>query len=356
MADAIVIASGNLATSRRTIAGILGQLALLRVSQDQAVEIFAGTGLPQRALKEPDFPISLAQELSICSELVRLIGTTRSATSLFSEARQHIGIENLGVLGMAMRHAATALDALKVCVSFPQFTWGHSRMIVSEYSGTLLFTFTMDRPRLQDAAADHIDRLLEYCLVLVLVSSLRNIQDILDQDTVPRYITLPFAQPQDWSELEYDLPCPVKFSADNACLAYAGAVRELPLPRANPLAYRSFVSIAEKLSLMQAEDISLAERVTRWLWAYSPPLRRADVARQLAMSERSLTRQLHRENTSYAKLLAQVQQERAEKFLRNRALSVTDIAYRLGYAEPAAFTRAFTKWTGLSPLKWRKST
>jgi AraC-like DNA-binding protein len=118
--------------------------------------------------------------------------------------------------------------------------------------------------------------------------------------------------------------------------------------------YRSFVAIAERQSLMLAEEIGLAERVSRWLWAYTPPLRRGEIARQLAMSERSLTRQLGREGTSYAQLLAAVQRERAQNFLRNGALSVSAIGYRLGYTEPAAFTRAFTQWTGMSPLKWRR--
>jgi AraC-like DNA-binding protein len=90
------------------------------------------------------------------------------------------------------------------------------------------------------------------------------------------------------------------------------------------------------------------------LWAYTPPLKRGDVASQLAMSERSLTRQLGKEGTSYTELLAEVQSERAKNYLRNPALAVSEVGYRLGYTEPAAFTRAFTKWTGSSPLKLRR--
>ena len=92
----------------------------------------------------------------------------------------------------------------------------------------------------------------------------------------------------------------------------------------------------------------------RWLWAYTPALKRGEIAQLLAMSERNLTRQLGREGTSYTQLLARVQEERAKNFLRNRALTVSEIGYRLGYTEPAAFTRAFTRWVGISPLKWRK--
>jgi AraC-like DNA-binding protein len=353
--DKQVIASGNLATGRRPITGVLGQLGLLEIDDAEALDIFRDVGLPARALAEPDFPISLQQELEICSALVQRMGADSSPTTLFFRARHQMGIENLGVLGMAMRHADTALHALKVCLDFPQLTWGHSRMIVSRTPGRTWFSFAMERPELRDASEAHIDRVVEYGVVLDLVSSLRNIEDIVDAVEVPLRICLPFPQPVDWALAEADLPCPVEFDAEEASLTYSDVLEGEALPRANPLVHRSFVSIAEKFAQMLTEEISLAERVTRWLWAYTPPLRRGEIAAQLAMSERSLTRQLRAEGTSYAELLALVQEERARNFLRNPGLSVSEIAYRLGYSEPAAFSRAFTHWTGQSPLKWRQS-
>lgn len=349
-----VIASGNLASPRRTITGLLGQFVFLGVSDNDALTLFTDAGLPPRALDEPDFPISLHQELIICLALVRHLSRERSAVRIFFQRMHTVGIENLGVLGMAMRHAATAAAALQVCLNFPQLTWGHSRMIVRRESNISLFTFTMQRPQIRDATAADIDSLVHYCLALDLVTSLRNIQDIANSDDSPLYITFPFPEPEDWHLVKDSLPCPVAFSCAEACLAFSAAFDDTPLPRANPLVYRSYVSIAEKLSLMLAEEISLTERVTRWLWAYTPPLKRGEVAMQLAMSERSLTRQLGTEGTSYAALLASVQSERARNYLRNPGLTVSEVGYRLGYTDPATFTRAFTKWTGFSPLKWRK--
>jgi AraC-like DNA-binding protein len=349
-----VVASGNLASARRTVTGLLGQLVFLDVNDQDALAMFTDAGLPARALEEPDFPIALEQELVICMALVRRLGMHRSSVRVFVQNMHKMGIENLGVLGMAMRHAATTVEALQVCLNFPQLTWGHSRLVVRRQSRVSLFTFTMQRPQLRDASTEDIDSLVEYCLALDLITSLRNIQDIVDTEKAPLYITFPFPQPPDWHRVEASLPCPVEFSAAEACLAFPAAFDDTPLPRANPLIYRSYVSIAEKLSLMLAEDISLTERVTRWLWAYTPPLKRGEVASQLAMSERSLTRQLGNEGTSYAKLLASVQEERARNYLRNPSLTVSEVGYRLGYTEVATFTRAFTKWTGSSPLKWRK--
>jgi AraC-like DNA-binding protein len=352
--EVAVIASGNLATASRAVTGVLGQFVLLKVDDDKALDIFTNVGLPARALQEPDFPISLDQELAICLALSRGLKGRQSPVCALLNARDLMGIENLGVLGMAMRHAATAVESLKVCLRFPQLAGGHSRMIVRRAEQASQFVFSMQRPVLRDASDGEIDALIEYCLTLDLVTSLRNIEDVAATGEPPLYITFPFARPDDWEALERPLPCPVQFDAQEACLAYPAALDDSPLPRANPLAYKSYVSIAEKMSLMLAEDVSVQERVMRWLWAYTPPLKRGEIAQLLAMSERNLTRQLGIEGTSYAQLLARVQEERAKNFLRNRALTVGEIGYRLGYTEPAAFTRAFTRWVGISPLKWRK--
>lgn len=354
--DGTVIASGNLATNRRTISGVLGQLALLGIDPRNGVKLLTSAGLPRRALEEPDFPISLQQELTVCTALATSLGTDRSPAVVLFNAMPRMGIENLGVLGMAMRHAPTAIEALRTCLIYPQLTWGHSRMVVSRQDGASLFAFGMERPRLRDSTEEQIDRVVDYCLALDLVSALRNIQDILASDQPPLFIDFPFPQPPDWNTLQRQPPCPVRFSAKAACFAFAGTLDDSPLPHANPLLYRSYTSIAKNLSQMLADDSLISERVTRWLWAYTPPPRRAEIAQLMSMSERSLTRQLGREGTSYIELLAHVQQERAKNFLRDPALSVAEIGYRLGYTEPAAFSRAFTRWTGIAPLRWRRST
>jgi len=352
--DSTVIASGNLATTRRTILGVLGQCALLEVSNSTKREVFARAGLPDRALEEPDFPISLEQELVVCMALVHTLADGHSSAFRLFNSRDKMGIENLGVLGMAMRHAANAIDALKICLTYPQLTWGHSRMVVRRQPNATLFSFAMERPTLRGVSTEDTDKLVEYCLVLDLVTSLHNISDIVESGERPLYVTFPFPQPHDWPELTRELPCPVHFLKPEACLAYPAALDDKPLPHANPLLYRSYVSIAKKLSHMLGEDFSLKERVTRWLWAYTPPPKRHEIANLLSMSERNMTRQLGNEGTSYTQLLAQVQEKRAKSFLRSPALSIAEISDRLGYAEPAAFSRAFNNWTGVSPLKWRK--
>jgi AraC-like DNA-binding protein len=353
--DSTVLASGNLASPRRIVAGLLIQLRNLDIDRDTALSIFTSAGLPAQALEEPDFPVSLEQELEIIAAVVARLPPGTSSIRLLFAALPRMSIENLGVVGMAMRHAATAMDALQVPLSYPELTMGHCRMVVRRQAETALFVFHMDRPTLRDADDALIDRLMEYCVVLDLATSVRNIEDMMGSGKPPLAVTLPYPQPADWAQLEPELNFPVQFSAEEASITYPAAFDGSPLPRANPVVYAMHSSIAAKMSLMLAEEVDFEERVTRWLWAHTPPLSRGEIADLMAMSERSLTRQLSAQGTSYSRLLASVQTQRATNLLRNQTLSISQIGYRLGYSEPAAFTRAFTKWTGQSPLKWRQA-
>ena len=350
-----VIASGNLASPRRVIAGVLGQLRFLKIDEGAARAIFTSVGLPVQALHEPDFPISLQRELEICAALVALIPPGMSPIRLLFATLPEMGIENLGVIGMAMRHAATAVEALKLTLTYPELTMGHCRMVVRRRDENALFSFFMDRPTLRDVDDTLIDRLVEYCVVLDLTSSLRNIEDVVATGQPPLWVTLPYPKPADWEAVAVELDFVVHFSTEEACIAYPAAFDGTPLPKANPVLYRLYTSLADRLSSMLAEDIGIEERVSRWLWAYSPPLSRREIAKLIAMSERNLTRQLNAAGTSYSELLARVQSERAGNLLRKRELSVSEVGYRLGYAEPAAFSRAFKRWTGQSPLEWRQA-
>ena len=73
------------------------------------------------------------------------------------------------------------------------------------------------------------------------------------------------------------------------------------------------------------------------------------VAKVLSMSSRTLKRRLAGEGTSYSELLEAERRARAENLLAHSAMSVKEISAALGYADTAAFSHAFQRWTGKSP-------
>jgi AraC-like DNA-binding protein len=79
------------------------------------------------------------------------------------------------------------------------------------------------------------------------------------------------------------------------------------------------------------------------------------VAAALGVSRRTMSRRLADEDTSFRGILDSVRREFASALLRDRSLSVSDIAFFLQYSEPAAFNRSFHRWTGQSPRAFRKA-
>jgi len=77
------------------------------------------------------------------------------------------------------------------------------------------------------------------------------------------------------------------------------------------------------------------------------------VARELGLSRQTLYRRLKAEGATFEEILDQVRKRLALKWIREGA-SVKDAAYRLGFSDPAAFSRAFKRWTGSSPSTMRR--
>jgi AraC-like DNA-binding protein len=76
------------------------------------------------------------------------------------------------------------------------------------------------------------------------------------------------------------------------------------------------------------------------------------MARALGTSPRALQRRLSEESTTYARIVDDTRRELAEGYLREGRCSMSDIAYLLGFAGAASFTRACRRWWGLAPSEY----
>jgi AraC-like DNA-binding protein len=78
-------------------------------------------------------------------------------------------------------------------------------------------------------------------------------------------------------------------------------------------------------------------------------VQRQTVARTLAMSARTLARRLADEGTSYEEVVDEVRRSLALQYVKERGISVSQIAWLLGYEGASSFNHAFRRWTGSSP-------
>lgn len=78
------------------------------------------------------------------------------------------------------------------------------------------------------------------------------------------------------------------------------------------------------------------------------------IAAKLGLSRQTLFRKLKAEGTSFEKVLDELRHRLATDYLASRKVSVNETAYLVGFSDPAAFSRAFKRWTGMSPKDARK--
>src|SRR5262249_47336207 len=81
----------------------------------------------------------------------------------------------------------------------------------------------------------------------------------------------------------------------------------------------------------------------------------ATAAEATQMSERSLQRRLAERGLRFAQLVDDVRFESARRLLRDPGVKIVEVSAELGYTDSANFTRAFRRWSGVSPQAYRRS-
>ncbi|HEY2071209.1 MAG TPA: AraC family transcriptional regulator [Rhizomicrobium sp.] len=80
-----------------------------------------------------------------------------------------------------------------------------------------------------------------------------------------------------------------------------------------------------------------------------------EIASRLGLSRQTLFRKLKAEDTSFEKVLDELRHRLALHYLGGKKVSVNETAYLVGFSDPAAFSRAFKRWTGESPRERLKT-
>jgi AraC-like DNA-binding protein len=114
-------------------------------------------------------------------------------------------------------------------------------------------------------------------------------------------------------------------------------------------------ALNNRLSALEAQA-SLRERVRAVLLETLPAgISSIDaVAQRLAVSKRSLQRQLAEESVGFQELLSEVRHELAQHYLSRTDISAGEISWLLGFQESNSFIRAFRSWTGTTPAAYRQ--
>src|SRR5262249_16674104 len=80
----------------------------------------------------------------------------------------------------------------------------------------------------------------------------------------------------------------------------------------------------------------------------------SEVARRLGVSQRTLARRLASEGLTFDRVLRTLRSDLAKRHLEDRDLSISKVAWLLGYHDASAFSHAHKRWTGMTPRAIRQ--
>jgi AraC-like DNA-binding protein len=156
-------------------------------------------------------------------------------------------------------------------------------------------------------------------------------------------------------EYERIFKVPLTFGSDRNAFLLADGWDRLSYQMQPRYALDIFTAHADGLLERLDNAASLRARVETLLAAALP--RRcagtAAIAAELGLSEQTLYRRLKAEGTTFEQIADGLRHRLAVRYLREERLSAKETAYRLGFSDPAAFSRAFKRWTGRSPSAFR---
>jgi AraC-like DNA-binding protein len=162
-----------------------------------------------------------------------------------------------------------------------------------------------------------------------------------------------FTYPEPAHRAEYDrfFGVPLVFDSDMNAIAVDPALLALPMPKQFSAAAATLTKHADDmLSRLRTTNTTRASVETALAARFeSGDVRMEIIAQDLGLSRATLFRRLKAERVTFDVVLSELRQRRALQMLNQEKRSVQQTAHLLGFSDPAAFSRAFKRWTGVSP-------
>jgi AraC-like DNA-binding protein len=177
---------------------------------------------------------------------------------------------------------------------------------------------------------------------------------ITGEEAMKGEIWIDFPEPDYYASFADRLPCPIRYGKPVNQLRFAVEQLDKPLLLADSTASR----LAQEQCERELEALSSQPLVSRVKAILSEDLANMPdldgVATRCCMSARSLKRKLAEHGVGFSELVAKMRRDEATALLAEGRLSIEQIALRLGYRDPANFTRAFKLWMQETPKQYRQ--
>ena len=191
----------------------------------------------------------------------------------------------------------------------------------------------------------------------VLAANLKGMRENVGRNIRPTGVTFAHPRNSNLPEFERFFGCPVEYASASDQWLFSNETLAVPLITGDPYLLETLQPFCDQAAQERNTAVgTLRSSVENEALKLLPhgKANRQTVARALGMSERTLSRRLAGEGTTYDELVDQLRRSLALQYIKAPSISVSQIAWLLGYEGSTSFNHAFARWTGRSPSAVRK--
>ena len=299
--------------------------------------VLAECGLPPDALDDPENRIPFAK----VGELLHRAAIHSGCDHLGLVLGQRLGLDTLGLLGETARCAPTVGQSLRAISDYQRL---HTRgcLIFLRVDGTqATFGYSVYNPA--TTGVEHIHD-------SIAVWMLNVIRSLTQPAWLPDRIQLARGRPPSVAKYRRLLPARLEFDGDCTALVFDREVLDLRPPAADPARFERLEGrVVERVRRSVLDELRRALRIEM----INGGAMSDRIAGTLDLHRRTLHRQLRQQDTSFRQVLDEVRYDTARHLLRLTDMPLLQVATSLGYGDVTAFTRAFRRWSGASPGRFR---
>ncbi|MGY8667647.1 AraC family transcriptional regulator ligand-binding domain-containing protein [Bradyrhizobium sp. UFLA05-109] len=202
-----------------------------------------------------------------------------------------------------------------------------------------------------------IDRIADrHHIEFWLTTLLRICRTLTGSRIAPQQVTLKHFRSQTPADVLAYLGCKIDFTATGDQIVFPASIGSSRIVGADAHLNRLLLRYADDaLDGRVSRRASMRSRVEDQIAHLLPHGKAnvAEVARRLGMSRRTLARALSDEDTAFSSVLGEFRRALAQRYLCERDLPISEVAWLLGYSEVSSFTHAFARWTRSTPTAFR---
>ncbi len=322
------------------VGGTFAIPALLRGFGLDPAKLLAEAGLNPRLFDDPDNVMSYAAR----SRLIRLCVERTGCNHFGLLIGQQGGLSSLGLVGYLAQHSPDVGTALRNLVRFMHLHTRSAVLTLREERDIAFFGYAGYSPE-----ADAADQIADGAMA----TAFNVMRQLCGAKWKPVEVLLTHRRPADTEPLRQFFRTSLRFDAEENALAFSSHWLEEAVTAADPVLRSLLQKQIDGLTARHKSDFPEQVRNVLRTTVQVGHLKADQVAVLFSMHSRTLNRRLMDFGTSFQKLADETRYEVARQMLETSELPVREIAAALDYADASAFTRAFRRWSGITPALWR---